>query len=735
MVKKRKPMHWLLIALLLITLLPSAVLGASPGVKPNPQTSISLEKAIEIVKGNFTIPSDLSEFSSSFQDTDGNQVWRLNWRAKVEDKGEFTAAVDAASSEVTNINYWKPRNNSDSRVPGITVMQAQQTGQQLLNRLLPNKTAYLQMEKDTNLITLDSYSPSTYRLSWKRIYHNIPVGNDRVSMEIDMQNGQVLNYYLSWTDTKLPEPAQVISSDKARQIFADKQLLKLKYFCPDRIKPYRSGQQLVPQPQLVYAVQDPSQGMIDAFTGIPISGEYFRYWDEAAGMGKNNEKMLALPDGQAPTAILSPEEQREVETSKKFISQEQAIQMVKKWVNIPPELELQSAILEPNWRETRLRNWNLSWQSKSAAESIKRLREVPLTNMWAQVDASSGELISFNISQPPADNKSALNQAAAQELADNFVKNIQSQRWQQLKLDNSDIQVSQPKTSPASWSFNYQRLVNGVIFPDDGIRIIIDASSQQIINYSLNWTKADFPGIDGLVDTSKANQLYLQAAPLKLGYIFPQREANQPEAKLVYMPQSDQGVSMIDAKSGTVLDSEGSILVPKLKACDFKDIKGHYGEKEIALLGQAGIFTEYGDSFHPDENLKLNSLLRAMLAAREGIYGVKDIDDKELSRRCQNMGWIKADMPLNTTVSRELLAQLMVRFLNIDFLTQVQGIYKLPYKDAASLSSTTQACAALTWGLGIIKADGKNFNPGHTVSRGEGASVLVHTLSVKTQSY
>lgn len=709
-------------ALLLVILLPITALGApadSKTERAGSNVSISLDKAIQIVKQNFNVPSDLQEFSSAFDSYDNRQVWRLNWTAPEGKEGSFMAEVDANSGEIMSMYRWQGQSATGSKIPSISITQAHQIGQKLLNQLLPGKSPDLVMDQDFSIIPLDSYG--SYNIYWKRTYHKIPVGSDHASMEIDRHSGEVLHFNLHWTNSKLPEPKGIISQEQAGEIFVKDQMLKLQYIFPSAVQPLR-GDQKPPAPRLIYAIKHQSNAMIDAFTGKPVNAEYFM--SEVGGMGESAKNLsLKLPVGRDEAVSLSPEEQQEVEKSAELITQGQAVEAVKKWVTVPDNMELRSAGLEKSWNNPGLRTWNLNWQLTS---------KTSYGNLWAQVNASNGELLSFYLNLPPVEGTApAIGKDEAQQIAERFVKGIQPQRFQETNIYNDSLQDNSPEND--SWSFNYLRLVNGTLCPDDGIRITVDAKRKQVSSYSLDWTEANFPSTTGILGTDKANEVFLQTIPLKLRYTFIQKPGEQPQVKLVYFPESKDGLSILDAKTGQALYQNGQSVSDKPQSYVFNDIEGHFAQKEISLLGQAGIFGEYGNSFHPDENITLRSLLKAMLASKEGVYGIDKIDDQELINRCQRLGWIKEGTDLNSQVSRDNLSLLMLRFLDIEYLTRVEGIYQVPYQDAAQLSAISKAAAALSWGLGIIKADGKNYNSAHIVSRGEAAAALVHTLAVNTR--
>ncbi|CFX44387.1 S-layer homology domain [Syntrophomonas zehnderi OL-4] len=728
---KNKLLTGLLIMLFVAAQMPKSAVAAPSTLAPESQvgsvsavrdeaTRLPLEQAIQNVKKNLTIPSGLTEFSSSFDSYGDRQRWVLLWTAPDGGEGDFRVEVDATTGEIISLNRWtRPADPSFSKTPALSVQKAQQIGQETLNRLLPAKSPSLKLVSDSNPLALGTYQAPTYSMRWNRIYKGINVAMDNAYMEIDMQTGEIVNYNLNWTYTDLTDPQNVINQDQAEKSFVSQEILKLQY-----AQPITRGQES--SPQLVYGIRHPSNGMLDAFTGQPLNQGGYNYSLENlmkdGGMGSS----IAPQAGAAP--VLSPDEQKEVDRSARFISQTEAIDIVKKWLPAINDMQLNSASLEKDWRNPNNRYWQFGWGKDSPEPGQSAY-------VWAQLDAVSGELTGFNLNLPPqkpVSSSDLIDQKTAQSLAESFIKKIAPQRWSEIKLDNLDSLLRPMDLNPPTWSFNYVRLVNGILVPNNGIEISIDAGSKQVTTYRLKWSKENFPSAQGVLDSQRANDLFFQSAPLTLSYAkIPNSKGLKEIMRLVYLPKYKDGFYMLDAKSGAALNTEGKPVTKNPQALVFNDIKGHFGEQEIALLGQAGLLGEYGASFHPNENIKLADLLKAMLTVKEGIYSTMWISDEEVLKRCQVLNWIEKDTPADSNVSREQLAQLMVRFLNIDYLTQVQDIYRVSYLDANKMSPQLQAYVALCWGLGIIKADGKTFNPQHTITRGEAAVALVKTLSIK----
>ncbi len=743
--KRRKCIVWLMVSLLLITLLPAASLASD-------RANISLDQAIQSVKQTFAVPPEYTNFSSGYNQGENSQFWSLNWTDPAGKGGNFGAQVDAASGEIISMNSWNPETQAHNRIPSISLADAQNIGGDLLQRLIPSRVSSLVLIPENQLISLTSFGSSNYSVRWQRIFNNIPVMGEGVTMQISASDGQVINYNLNWTNKDMPSPNGIISLETARQSFISEGIIKLEY-----VMPYPGGSPVIAaqqSPQLVYRLDHPSRGALDAFTGKPVLTANVGWLGGGGGAEEmySSAKNLAMDRAPQP---LTPQEQDEIKNTANLLSQEEAASIVAKWVNIDDNLILRSANLEKNWRDPQQRIWNLSWSSNlSAAHSDIKITAIPISNaapsssssplpsnLNGRVNARTGELVGFNLDVPAAsDSTATMTQETARALADDFLKKVQENHFSQFKFDQVDFdqykkRIMVPGSNPPNWSFNYLRTVNGILFPNNGVNITVDRISKKIVSYNLNWIDKEFPSPQGALGTDKGNELYLQAAPLTLAYsLFNMVEGSAPEMHLVYLPQNQPThamFSMIDAHNGTELNEQGEPLSLNEGSHVFTDIAGNYAEKEISILGQAGLMGEYGNAFHPDEHIKLLALLKAMLNSASGIDNTRNLSEPEIMKRAFELGWIKESLPPDSEVSRGLLAQLMVRSLSLEYLARRTEIFQVPYKDASLLGDDLRGYAALCYGLDIIKGDGTNFDGSHVVTRAEAALALIHSLGAK----
>ena len=710
---------------------PAALVGGNQtnGGQPLQNPVISLEKAINIVKDNFDIPQEYTRFTSGINMNNQSQSWSLNWSSPDQPGGNFSAQVDANTGEIMNINNWKniKQPGPTVQIPQIPASEAEDIAVKLVTRLADSKLAELQlMPMDNTIIPLTSYGPVSYTVQWQRLVNGIPFPNNGVTVQVNALSGEIQSYSMNWTPlTQIPEAKGVIAASKAEAVFMDSPMLELQYFTPSLIRPLTAGEKA--DVKLVYQLNSayPS-GAIDALTGDPIkvnTGGYYGYKGGYGGMPNAG----SVPAQPAQSQPLTPAEQTEIDQNAHLLTQDEAVAAVQRWVTIPDNLVLRGASLSTDGISGDSRVWNLNWSGNKPDDQPDDQPQY----MNARVDAVTGELLGFNLPYPPQSDKSVLDRNQAQTIAEDFLKQLQPNHFPEVKLadDNYPLGKGVPTNGPQG--FNYYRIVNGLPYRANGINITVDTVSREIINYNLNWANLDFPPVSGILDSQQASIAFLQAEPLKLIYtqIFnPEQPASPGELRLVYQPTPVSGTpvsNIMDAQTGDFLDWQGQPASQTPRAYHFTDIGDSFAQQEIALLGQAGIFGEYQDQFHPDEQITAGSLIKALLAVTNG-YGVPAPQNgQDMIKTAEQQGWLTEDVQPSATITREDFTKLMIRFLKLEPVAKLQGIYQAPYPD---VNTDFAGYAALAKGIGMFNIDGETFEPEHIMTRAEAAYAIVKAL-------
>lgn len=693
--------------------------------------TISLEKAIQIVKTNFDVPKDYTDFSSSYNTYDGRQAWALRWNGTSERPGEFAAEVNALNGDIVSMNYWKNEDQSaNPSVPAISKADAQEISDKLLSRLLGKRTEELRLIPSEQEIIPLNYGPFNYSLQYQRLTNGVPFLGNGVNVQVSSKDGQVTSYRLNWNDAQAPGAEGVISAEQARQAFSEAPFFKLEYWVPSSFRPLLTGQKQ--EAKLVYQLRGENNGgAIDAFTGKPLQlnpGEWLEN-DSYGGGGMGAAKEARSGAANDALHVLTPEELKEVERTAKLLKQDEAIAAVKGWIEIPANLTLRSANLGQDWRSPDKRIWSFDWGSVSNDRESGKPQYLS-----ARVSAATGELLGFVVSTQPNDKTEVkLDRAAAQNLAEEFLKKVQPERFSQVVLDpESDLMA---KMNPEPWNnqaFSYRRVVNGINFPENGMIVNVDPVSGKVTNYELNWFDYDFPGVSGIISKDKAVESFLKARPLTLSYVRIYSNGIPGDLRLVYLPiAADRSVPVsntVDAKSGEMLDYQGQPIEKGPKPFKFTDLTEVKGAAEIAALGQAGLFGDYGNSFKPLEKMSVDSLLRAMYLSRFGIWGNTGLTEKEVISKAKDLGWLKEDLKPGDPVNRELLTKVLLRYIQLNKIAELKDIYQVSFQDSDQISPEALGYVAIASSTGIVKVEGQTLAPRETVNRAEAAAALFRAL-------
>ena len=716
-----RPLILLLAVFFFITILPFQSLAVN-------QPAVPLQKAIETAKLKFDIPPAYTEFTSRFSDYDNNPTWSLNWRATDDMGGYFAVHVDASTGDVTAMNTYQPGDELAPavRIPSYTAEEAAKLSESFLKKIVPGHLGELRLVSPLKQAENQNPRMTDYTIRWQRVVNSIPVRGQGAIVRVDKFKGTISSYQLNWTHTGFPSASQAVSGTEAQKAFRDAGMFELQYLVAPQHRPLSEGK--AAEPVLVYRLIHKSGGLIDANTGKPFiipRGNYLEGLDVygSAGGVLGNAKM-ALQD-QAATVELTPEEQEEIIKHSGLLTQQQACEALFKWVPAAKGLTLRSANLEASYEQPQIRSWTLSFIKTDADGNDYRL--------YARLNASSGELLSFSFNYPrdSFDAKNILSREQLEKAARDFLKLIQPEKSKYIRLDPDNEVQTLREQSPTRY-FNYTRLVNSIPVQNHGISVTLDSVTGEIINYDLNWPDLKFPAPTGIMNTTQAAAAYLNQQPLTLSYFTLTGEQGTRDIGLAYIPSNDYDSGpymMLDARTGKLLNWAGEPLPEPPVTTAFNDLKGIPGQREINILGQMGYFREYGSSFKPQQPVTLVSFLRALILARDGDSGVYDLDDADILKRAKTRGWLTENLAPAATLNREMVGRIIIRYLNLEQVAELQGIYANSYKDIKKGDSFV-GYAAILKGYKIMEGRGSAFSPAATVSRADAAQFIFRMSKV-----
>ncbi|AEM78377.1 YcdB/YcdC domain-containing protein [Thermoanaerobacter wiegelii] len=676
-------------------------------------TKISLKQAIEIAKEKLGIGDSGYEFNSNYNEYANKKYWNLNWNST--SKGNISVTVDADTGRITSFYSWTPTQQPELKIPKYTQEEAKKVAVEFIQKVAPD--LFKQTKENTSVNNYSSYYSPDYSFTFERIVNGIPFPSDSIYVSVNKSTLKVSSYYLNWNDYSFPEPKNIISKEKAIEIFKEKLGLKLMYnLVYDQV--YGSE----PKAILVYGIYQ--NAPIDAKTGkLIISDNYYEpMTGGGGGEGMSSQK-------------LSPEEQKAVDNAEKYISKDKAIEIVKNSLPFPlgSEYKLINANLYTGYDYPPAKSdpmWSLYWNYN---------KDNKYYYVSATVDAATGELKSFYRGGSDLDNIQGKTPTYTKEqmkkIAEDYLKKIVPDKFNKTEYVDRNTLNSEIQPIMPSYTFKYVEIVNGILCPFNVIYVNVSPYTGEIVGYSINWTDVKLPSSENIISLDEAYKILFENAEFDLSYV-PNYDYKSPDKpptiNLVYQLNF---YNYIDAKTGQIIDYSGKPVVKKSETT-FKDIDGNWAEKDIKLLVQIGIIDTKEENYYPEHNILQKDFIKMLVKAIQPPYydPIPPKSSDEYSYyydiAIQKKIIAEKEKKPDTLVTREQAAKYLVNALGAGYIADLNDIFVINFKDADKISSSSKGYIAIVSGLKIMRGSNGYFYPDLYLTRAEAAAVLVRFLEI-----
>lgn len=534
----------------------------------------------------------------------------------------------------------------------------------------------------------------------QRTQNGIPVADDDGWISVSADAKRVVSFSLNYTTgLKFEDSSKLISKEDAQNSFNEKFPMKLRYTTE-----YKDDKKSA---TLIYSPDSEYNQYISATSGEIITREYRRHRFGGGDM-KASESMAAMD--MADNGF-SEAEIKNLDTINGLIGLDKAekIILTSKVINANSAYKLTEHALCRDWYDEDKYTYRLEFERTSGDEDY-----------WldAEVDAKSGDILSFYISENRGNEKAKLNVKQGYEKAYAALEVLAPSHFGEnmdYLLDGDD--------KDSSGNYVFFRYVNGIEFADNSVRISVDMASGKIISYRIGYDDIEFPSADSVISAEDAGKRLFEQVGYDVWYI-PTYEDDKP-AKALAVYDTDSYDLTLDAFSGELKykrDSE--------KVGEYTDIENHYAKNAIEALARFGI--GFADSeFKPDSNITQADFVTLLNAAFND-YGpiviYKGISYENIYDDAIADGIVKEDeYSPDADVTRDLAAKMMVRALGFEEVATLNGIYVPIFAD---VSADSVGFTSILGAMGVIKGDENgNFNPSGTVTRADAAIMLYNYLS------
>ncbi|MFF2889889.1 S-layer homology domain-containing protein [Paenibacillus sp. NPDC057967] len=722
--------------------------------------SIDKAQAEKLLRQYINIPSDYklqSASSSSIKKQKGSiPVWGMEFVKTVSGKrlGSIYASLHADSGQLLSFESYTDQTNAKPVYPlKVNREAAQKLAADFISEIAADYVSQVKFNSDAGVQILPPLSGEVrHELRYDRIVNGISYIDNYIQLSIDSE-GHVLQFRLEWDDTIVfPASVKPISQEAATASIRKHAEPELAYFIP------YSGQKK--EPVLYYGVQPV---VIQAETGEPLPGNgYSAYIRQEV----SKEPLSAEPLAKPPVPVT--------------LTQEEAAAAVEKAFALPQEYKLQNAsfneyVDEADKSSTR---WSLEWSAKKDGKDTGFAH--------ASVDGHTGTISEYYSYQNGKGGQAAeggITLDKAVERAIDVVKKLLPWKTHEIYLQKPSEDRYKDRTPEeiGAYYMTFVRKVHGATVTYDHISVAINAVTGAVENYSAYLSDFAYPGqapktIDRSTVLDRFEQYYnigltyrlfseyrLNGEPIPVekyqtllaaGLDDSEEITQQSKVELVYqqMPKPRPENVVLDALTGEWRSNETGeptqLEIPKPT-----DAEGHWAEESLGLMVAYKALDLVDGKVRPNETITRGELIKMLVLARSGgrqfaydtasIAGLSKASFNDVAAGSAYFAYVESALQQNlidigdgsfnpaAKVSRDEMAELIVRALGYNSLANYDHIFKANFKDSKDIANTGQA--AIVVGLRIMNlADGK-FLPKKQVTRAEASIAFFRYLQKRAE--
>lgn len=688
------------------------------------EVKVSKEQAIEIAKKAVNIEKGYKfqgiTFSTQWY---GNKpVWQMSWYK--DDKGYHAiyVTVNAQTGNVVNISIYHEKDSNMPFPPKVSYEQAVDVAKQYIQKMYPNKLKELaideQLKKQQGRLPYGDRR--FYAVRFYQMVDHVPYYENNIMITID-GNGEIRNFEYNWNDEVTFEKKEnVISLDQARKLLKDRMELELRYQID-----YSSKQ----TPKLIYVPKTNAYQYYQANFNAIIDAHTGKFIDM---YGKPVEQTAPIDDKPlAESATPLPPRSKE-------LTQKEAVETVKRTMELPDSLELDSVNYEDRG-ETSV--WVLSFKNNGEDANF----------IYAELNAKTGELIRFDnnvmyYKEGETNKNPQVNYTKEQalQIATNFVKKVAPDKADRLYATLPQEVRYGKQTTPLFYEMYFYRKENGIPVQGQGVSVAVSAETGKIIRFFSDWRNLSFPLPNKVISLEKAKDMYVEDKKLTLSYFttLTTEEKRNNAAILVYQPTPSWEEKYLDAVDGKWKDvATGRVIDDQNVATD---IKGHKQEQALQAMIDYNIYDVENGKVYPDRVVTKGEFVEIVMRAI-GDYGTwynenaatpfkdvkKDADYYPYLQRAVDRRLIKADEEYfhpTSQVTREFVAVTLVRALGYDKLASQTDLFPLPFKDASKIQY--KGHVGLISKLKIMPGTkSKEFQPSSSLTRADLAVIIYRFMN------
>lgn len=673
-----------------------------------------LEEAVSKAKELFEISEKYDKFSSNINLYDGDAKFNLRWSDTSEKLSDLNITMDIDGNLISYDKYPVDYDDSKNKLAKYSREQAEEIAMNFIKKV----SADIESIK----LSEDSYTYNLYDEDYMFVYtryvNEIEYSGNRISVNVNKYTGEVTNYYIEWErQAEFPTPKNTIDQDRAKEIFKEKIGLKPVYKMKSNYYEPLENEDQKDRYYIAYTVLNTNQA-IDAFTGERVNVDSY---------GLLGNEMVQDEAATEVDAGITPEERVEIDKLKGILSEKEAEEKAREILNIEEKYKLENQNLYKSYKNAEDYIWDLYFIN----EEDKDAR----FDLSISIDAKTGQLLSFyKFKDYSEDKEKTIKEDEALKLAKEYLDKQNKDKKDSLELVEDTYEYMGSNNESKTHQFEFTRKEKDIYVEGDGIYIGVDAADGDIISYSMDWYKGDFPSKESIISIDKAYDILWEKIGLELNYVKIQKYDTEPTIEanknntvnLVYILNPDKP-PIIDANTGDILDYSGEPLIEK-ESISYSDIEDSYAKDKIETLAKYGIGFEDGE-FNPKQEIKQSEYIY-LLWKSINQYRTDMPDEKDMYDDFIKWGYIEeSEKNPDSLVSKVDGVKYIIRIMELKEVAEIEEIYEDIFEDSKSIEEDEKGYINIAYGLNIIYGDGSGeIKPDYSLKREDAANIIYNYL-------
>ena len=744
--------------LIVLVLVLGTMIPAFAEEKNNGQTEIKAKiskdeakaAAEKILTEYFKQEIDDKKFQSRYElrkdyEIEGNPIWEIYWDYNSNDKGlHIRFVVDGTTGKVLDINRHEYVHGQDQpAVAAITEEEAKKIAVEFLQKINPQEFKEVKAVEDYMHMYYGGGYPKNYYFRYVRMVNDIEFERNYINVEVDGIKGNISSYSYRWYDAlNVPSKEGVVGEEKAAEVFAKDLKMELSYVAQRKNPDFYD--QKVERAKLVYVPSYANGYVVGAKEGTMLT------WN---GQNSLKQQIKDLTQKQKEDILkrgkTAVKQEKEIDKDRATKIMEEIITQV---MGEGYEIESMRYLAGDNYWET---SGNKAWSGQFVKkDSARRYEE----GGNITINAFTEELIYMyshywngpepEAFEPKLDWEAAYDKAV-EAIGDYFPSKIKNIKTEQAYMKHEQY-INGKVVQEQFYYFHFPRMINGIPYSQDHIAVNIDAKTGKVRELRSSWNEdLIFQTAQGAMNKDVALKTFLENHEPQLIYaLFNMSEdASTPkmETKLVYRLKAKNTAYpfvQMDAFTGKFLDYNGEEI--KENGSDFKEkIKGHWAEKELSVLASQGVIDP--KNFDPNKKVTQMEAINILISSRgyRGYWGQesealkftnlnqsdKNYKELQIAVRYGLLENKEVEFDGEAVITREEMAVLLVRLMQMENLAKIKDIYILPFKDANKVNTDKIGYVALCKGLNLVGGSDGFFRPQDEATMAELAVAVYKGLS------